>query len=456
MIDKNKFCSNFLKNFDIADSFYKNYTQTFSDFQSQKNFANSHDFGDFTKCIELKDDEITGKYCLIQYYSTLKNITFVKPAKHAFNLDWENLDKSFSGAICIPSICNVKEFVPKLMEKIFANTSHIMATDYEQENLCQIKEKFEFNFDSIFGLFLVFTFTSIILGNILNEINGKKSLGIIKNFKNLFDINQKFDEEFEYMAGYKAILTIVTIITHFLTYTPISPVRDSSKLQYFYHSIFRLFVAQVICGVAQMIAISTIFQTKYILKCLERGKLNVFLMIIDRILRILPSIIILLLLEKYVMQSLVGKFFQAPYLLTSRLEKLKPDLWTPLTYFQNYLTSEWRMMNIANIYYYSVDLHYFILTPIFIYILWKWKQSKFLIYPVLLAISLGFQYNYILRHRNDFENMIYFMCEEKVFSTYYQQTHFLMDGWIIGMWFGNFVHENKTLEKVNLKNLNLP
>jgi hypothetical protein len=74
------------------------------------------------------------------------------PSKSPYNLDWFNLEKQFTGAVCIPSICNANELVPKMMEKIFNGTTFVMTDSYNQENFCQVKRKLEFDFGSLLAM----------------------------------------------------------------------------------------------------------------------------------------------------------------------------------------------------------------------------------------------------------------------------------------------------------------
>jgi hypothetical protein len=76
----------------------------------------------------------------------------VQPAKQVCNLDWNENHKRFSGAVCIPAICDANQFVPRLMTEIFKDSNYVMADDYVQENFCQIKRNFELDFDSFIAL----------------------------------------------------------------------------------------------------------------------------------------------------------------------------------------------------------------------------------------------------------------------------------------------------------------
>lgn len=57
------------------------------------------------------------------------------------NREWKNMDKRFSGAVCIPASCSGSELIPQLMQNIFMGRNLTVSTDYSQEDFCQTREK---------------------------------------------------------------------------------------------------------------------------------------------------------------------------------------------------------------------------------------------------------------------------------------------------------------------------
>jgi hypothetical protein len=82
---------------------------------------------------------IKGKHCIVQYYSTNDNVIAVPPDISDYNYDWKEIDKRFGGAVCIPASCS-SDIIPSLMKQIFNGTDLQLATDYQQEHYCQIRE----------------------------------------------------------------------------------------------------------------------------------------------------------------------------------------------------------------------------------------------------------------------------------------------------------------------------
>jgi hypothetical protein len=44
--------------------------------------------------------------------------------------------------VCIPSPCDANTVIPKLMDKIFANSNHVLAKSNWEEDFCQIKRHY--------------------------------------------------------------------------------------------------------------------------------------------------------------------------------------------------------------------------------------------------------------------------------------------------------------------------
>lgn len=61
------------------------------------------------------------------------------------NLKWKNIDESFGGAVCLPSICN-NDVIKTITNQLFNETSLSLSTDYEQKEFCQVQKSINFNY----------------------------------------------------------------------------------------------------------------------------------------------------------------------------------------------------------------------------------------------------------------------------------------------------------------------
>jgi hypothetical protein len=114
---------------------------SFTNYADQNHtFGNLFDFGNFDKCFGVQRSSFRGKFCLVQYQSTLNDtIPLTIIASNLIN-EWKELDRSFVGAICMPASCSA-DTVRALMEHIFKDTKLQMTTGYDQENFCQTQEE---------------------------------------------------------------------------------------------------------------------------------------------------------------------------------------------------------------------------------------------------------------------------------------------------------------------------
>ena len=110
-----------------------------SNFSKEHFYGNSHDFGDFYGCLDFKHDPIKTQHCLIQYEyrpTASYKMTEVLPSKMLYNTFWENLHKTFGGAVCVPDSCTVED-IRRLMSDIFDGSDYVQVTDYDQNMFCQ-------------------------------------------------------------------------------------------------------------------------------------------------------------------------------------------------------------------------------------------------------------------------------------------------------------------------------
>lgn len=109
---------------------------SWSTFRDDYQNGNSYDFGKYDKCLGIKNSQ----YCLVQYFYKKKEVISVPPNTTGFNPGWQDLNKRFGGAICIPESCTPED-VKDIMEMMFDGSDLTYATDYDQSYYCQLSEK---------------------------------------------------------------------------------------------------------------------------------------------------------------------------------------------------------------------------------------------------------------------------------------------------------------------------
>jgi hypothetical protein len=204
---------------------------------------------------------------------------------------------------------------------------------------------------NFFRFFLV-SVIAIVAVSICCEVLGKSysilpQLLIIKNLRNLFTIsNPKQEDVLAYMTGFKSLVILVTLLDHFLIIHQQFPFRDGQKSKEFNDGFFHPFVLNATLGTSPLILISSFLCTRNLYELLAKNKKKIlaswYLLLIHRILRFLPSLIVLLLIEKIIMLNFFVKIFQAPFLFVNQLPRHLNNYWIALTYFENYISTDTR------------------------------------------------------------------------------------------------------------------
>lgn len=233
----------------------------FSNF-SPPSYANSHDFGDFSGCLNFLQEDIQGKFCLVQFSANSPDIKFVPPDFKLFNYGWKDFKKRFSGAICIPSICD-ENFVPKLMEKIFNGTNFTLANDYDQKDYCQMKKTFEWTPAGIFGILILSIFiTLMILGSFFGSKFNLEAFSVKKNFLALFQLPK--DDSIGYLRGHKSLINIFIIYFHIQLTKYFMPYKNSKSVLELENGLISLKYTALTApaGNSLFVIISTIITTR--------------------------------------------------------------------------------------------------------------------------------------------------------------------------------------------------
>ncbi|KAL7014896.1 hypothetical protein ACKWTF_016180 [Chironomus riparius] len=101
-------CREDLLNIFIDDSIAHSVFSSWSRFNLNQKYGNSHDFGDFKVCKNIDVDKLSTQYCLVQYFS--HTVTFpVPPKKSCYQNIFDDVDKSIFEAVCLPSSCSASD-----------------------------------------------------------------------------------------------------------------------------------------------------------------------------------------------------------------------------------------------------------------------------------------------------------------------------------------------------------
>ncbi|KAL7015277.1 hypothetical protein ACKWTF_016374 [Chironomus riparius] len=204
--------------------------RTWSTFTSSHKYGNSHDFGDFFGCNSINNTQ----YCLVQYFQDSNPPISVLPSISYYQKLWTDLDKSFLGALCLPSSCGLRD-VREILQKInqgqnltFSDKIFCKTRKSEKFGIKLNKNNFSFlnwwNFERICicSLIVILAVTFSML-----NIETHKTVNIVKD---LFTSSQA-ESPTAYLNGVKANTIISITFYHSYLSKVTMPFKSGDNLQ---------------------------------------------------------------------------------------------------------------------------------------------------------------------------------------------------------------------------------
>ncbi|XP_070489782.1 O-acyltransferase like protein-like [Chironomus tepperi] len=445
-------CEYYVRNFKNtsreAPKWMKIMQSSFSNFNKKLIYGNSYDFGDFDSCLATKIDQqssVTGKYCMIKYRSD--DVISVPPTLSLHNLKWKNIDESFGGAICIPSVCS-NDVIETITNQLFNGTTLSLSTDYDQEEFCQVQKSINFNYSdyiimSIILLYLLFILAITWKTRSVKEISSSylSSFSILLNLKSLFEVKSS---SLQYLSLIRTVLYIGLVSFHSYFLRSYYPLSNSEKMLKFMESPWTKFVQVFPFGLLGFFVISSALTTKKILSLLDKKSFNFFNLLIERYARTMFVVAAVIYMNIFINNLHV---YQAPYYFPDQQsEGCRKYWWTAMLLIQNYYHPGVAEMCAPQCWFLSANFHFFILTPLVIYPIWRWKQSIWFIIPALLAASQAFIFLYAVQNESFLKQADFFAITDNHFSSFYLQSHYLASAWIIGILLGYIFYKCKDFE----------
>ncbi|XP_055380599.1 nose resistant to fluoxetine protein 6-like [Condylostylus longicornis] len=416
------------------------------------------------------EELIEGKYC--QAEIPLENLQELIDFKSDFidPLPKYHLIPASSGisfGICIPNSCSpdylnsiLKEFLNNLVgSKINDETNVILA------NSCKGNEKIIFRpIDyvamSILGLiaFLVIvstvydlSFDSMKKGNGYSKI--LTAFSIKKNGKHLFKIQSNHDDHsnhihIECIHGIRVLTIIWIVFLHEYTFS--YGLNFINRIDYvnWSRTLYSMVIQFGNISVDTFFVISGCLLTLSAFKEMNfrNGKLNVPLMYLHRYIRLTPLVAILVL----IMVSLYRYFGDGPYWNPNHIIDLcERNWWSTLLYIHNYVHPG--QMCLGHSWYLAVDTQLYFISPLFLIILWKYKEYGMI--PIILAIviSAGYIFEETMHfnfHMNPLEvNENDFRKQELIYYSTHSRISPFMVGIILGYYIYKYCNEKIKLYK---------
>ncbi|XP_055846324.1 nose resistant to fluoxetine protein 6-like [Episyrphus balteatus] len=166
----------------------------------------------------------------------------------------------------------------------------------------------------------------------------------------------------------------------------------------------------------------------------SNGKINVFMNIVHRYIRLTPVVAIGLLLQLGIHSLL----FTGPFKYIAQTKCDGTNWWPILLYIQNYYFPTVRCYEES--WYLAVDFHLYALSPLILIPMWKWGKKFIPVVCALIAASVAWVFAVFIM--SDFTGM-FIGINQGEWEMTYVPTHTRCAPWLMGFVFGYFIHYHR-------------
>ncbi|XP_044743936.1 O-acyltransferase like protein [Chrysoperla carnea] len=379
--------------------------------------GNLNQLGDFDECVNSHSDdgEISGQYCLTYFqidepnskylYKLHKLMNSHFPFRSTFDDPGHRVPRfsAINWALCVPSSCThedveigLKAGLQPLIDKTGLS---IQIKVYEE--MCQtVKRPIPLStilggifFAIVIGFTLAITAIDYFFQN-PSELNGIQGIlfafSLRRTVKSLFSLNRA-EGDIASVHGIRFLNAFMLIVAH------------KSLAVFFIPYVNRTIMTEIIgkpwtvLGRAAslytdpFIMFSGMLTTYSYFGRLNRGKsINIIDEYVSRLMRIVPPLVALILFCTLI-QPWLGSGPQWNLVVTHHSDICKQYWWRNLLFIHNYFGFE--NMCLTHTHHVGIDTQLFLISPLFIWILWKWRRRGIMVLITLATISTIMRYN---------------------------------------------------------------
>ncbi|KAJ8668165.1 hypothetical protein QAD02_009828 [Eretmocerus hayati] len=447
--------------------------------------------GNFDQCYKLKmnlpndnckQEDMQGKYCLVEYKYGQRNFTTKTPSK--LNLNFK-LDESFwyaiedrrdfrrikrnilRIAICVPASCSAED-IQKTIQGSFGYFSQKYDLEVDvnvKEEDCQTSGK-EHRFTTgamIYG-FILFLIVSLVIfatyfDGPANGVDNSETIQLdLNEILMCFSLRRNVSKLMEIHYNHRGLdilhfhrlvfLTLIMAGHAWLRYY-VNPVRNKSFLELATENPFLIVIFNGSIMVDGFLAVGGLL-TSYTLLCyLEKVKRsNFIILILFRFLRLTPLYAFVVFFYAYIF-PLLGSGPLWPSIINAQADYCASTWWSNLFYLNNYVSSN--QLCIFQSWYISVDFHCYILTIGLVSIFRRLPRKfgySFLSLVTIMSIFIPFYMTYVRHLPPAFlplPRTLTNLSVDKLFRDFYQKTHLRMSGYLVGVIAGSLLYDYRNV-----------
>ncbi|XP_017046377.1 nose resistant to fluoxetine protein 6 [Drosophila ficusphila] len=409
-------------------------------------YGTFYNLGNFDECINIHEaisssQTIQGKYCFMAV-----------PLKDILDTGIGSLEgMQIKIATCFPASCSATQmemFASKLYQSVF-NLNKTIGMTIEEDG-CQTSDPEPWDWLTIFTIVILSVLTLVVSICTLYDYflceNQKHRPAVVKivsaraNSRALFRLvdGSSNPNVIDCLNGIRCMSLIWVVFLHEHMYSLISPNINFTYALSWLEKPFSSFFVHGYFSVDSFLFIGGLLVSMTALRTMEKtkGKLNVPMMYVHRIIRILPVLAMAILIYVKLMPVVSGgPLFKSGF--HGKEECVKGWYWDML-FVQNYVSESC----LDQSWYLAVDMQLYILSPILLIALYKWgkKAAAGIAVVVVLLSGCLFGTQMVNHYSMSIKNG---GGDDEANRKLYLATHTHAAPWLIGFLFGYFLHLNR-------------
>ncbi|XP_064538728.1 nose resistant to fluoxetine protein 6 isoform X2 [Drosophila montana] len=402
-------------------------------------YGHFSDLGNYESCLGLSLAMPTAAAAVIETKYCLAHIQFE-------GLLPQTLDRiNINIGACVPATCSAAQlnrwlnnYLRLLFEDAVAPEAQLV-----QEANCALAARQPLAPLDWFAVgLLIFLAVLVILCTLLDYINApQQMLGVFslrQNLRQLFQISRT-TTTIPCLHGIRCLTIIWIIYGHDYMFMLLAPNVNTYEVVAWAQTPYSMLLQSGSISVDTFFLLSGMLLVMATLRELDRqsGRLNVPLMYLHRIVRLTPVLAVAVLLFMTLYPRLdSGPLWQQ---FTSSYQLCTDTWWATLLYVQNYAAAG--RMCLGHSWYLAVDMQLFLLSPLLLWPLWRWRRRAAAGIVVLVVLLFGCVFCIImLNELSVFQRDGNLGGDSVDMRMIYYTTHARATPWLIGLLFGYFLH----------------
>ncbi|XP_043470723.1 nose resistant to fluoxetine protein 6-like isoform X2 [Leptopilina heterotoma] len=421
--------------------------------------GNAVDLGMYDECIKVRGNSsrniiITGRHCIYKLNFVIHDVV---------------LDLKPTFGMCLPSTCDVDDVVNiidginKFLHKKGLNES----TNIETEMVtCSHLKKEALStgsiiFLTVLSIILLFLLICTILKLMHNWLEAKNyNLNIIKHLSQFSLINsslrilslKKQNNTISSIHGIRALSILWIVYGHELFFSVMTSFVNSLDFMNWAQSWRSVYLALAIYAVDTFFLLSGFLLSYLFLKKMAHCKtFNIFEFYFHRYIRLTPALAALVLITIFIVPHLGSGPRWEGDIIANVSTKCENSWWKILLYVQNYAgeTPAENLFCLGHLWYLSVDMQLFWLSPFIIYPLARKPIIGLILLGLAFVASIATPAIIVAKYELLFSTLNFSLLEKMsdTANKYYVVTHCRASPWLVGIFVGYIMATKKSKPK---------